>query len=77
MRHLTRQRGLTLIELMVGLAIGTFLMLTAAPYFSEFTNNSRLREGGNLVYSEALMAQSEASSAMRWCGWRPTALRCR
>jgi type IV fimbrial biogenesis protein FimT len=60
MRHLTGQRGLTLIELMVGLAIGTFLMLSAAPYFSEYSINSRLREGGNLVYSEALLAQSEA-----------------
>ena len=60
MRHLSCQRGLTLVELMVGLAIGAFLMLTAAPYFSEYTTNSRLREGGNLVFGEALMAQSEA-----------------
>jgi type IV fimbrial biogenesis protein FimT len=59
MRHL-KQRGLTLIELMVGLAIAAFLMLTAAPYFSEFTTNSRLHEGGNLLYTEALLAQSEA-----------------
>ncbi|MFY9510803.1 MAG: GspH/FimT family pseudopilin [Rubrivivax sp.] len=62
MRHLNlrRARGLTLIELMVGLAIGTFLVLTAAPYFADYVANSRLREGGNLLYAEALVAQSEA-----------------
>lgn len=60
MRHLTSQRGLTLIELMVGIAIGAFLMLTAAPYFSDYVANSRLREGGNLLYAETLLAQSEA-----------------
>jgi len=63
MRHLNlhrNQRGLTLVELMVGLAIGAFLMLSAAPHFSDYISNSRLREGGNLLYSEALLAQSEA-----------------
>lgn len=63
MRHLTlhrAQRGLTLVELMVGLAIGTFLMLSAGPYFSDYIANSKLREGGNLLYAEALLAQSEA-----------------
>lgn len=53
-------RGLTLVELMVGLAIGAFLMLTAAPYFTDYIANSKLREGGNLLYAEALLAQSEA-----------------
>lgn len=60
MNLLRRQRGLTLIELMVGIAIGSFLMLSAAPYFSDYIANSRLREGGNLLYAEALLAQSEA-----------------
>lgn len=61
MRHLNpAQRGLTLVELMVGLAIATFLALTAAPYFADYMANSRLREGGNLLYAEALLAQSEA-----------------
>ncbi len=60
MRQLNRQRGLTLIEMMVGLAIGAFLVLSAAPYFADYTTNSRLRESGNLLYSEALIAQSEA-----------------
>ena len=59
MRLLT-QRGLTLVEMMVGLAIATFLVLSAAPYFADYAVNSRLRESGNLLYGEALMAQSEA-----------------
>lgn len=60
MRHLNPQRGLTLVELMVGLAIGGFLMMSAAPYFSDYVANSRLREGGNLLFAEAMAAQSEA-----------------
>ncbi len=58
MRQLTH--GLTLIELMVGLSISALLALTAAPYFSDYLTNSRLREGGSLVLTEALVAQSEA-----------------
>jgi type IV fimbrial biogenesis protein FimT len=54
------QRGLTLIEMMIGLAITAFLAVTAAPYFADYTANSRLRESGHLLYSEALLAQSEA-----------------
>jgi type IV fimbrial biogenesis protein FimT len=60
MRHLSVERGLTLVELMVGLAIGTFVLLSAMPYFADYTTNSRLRESGNLLYAEALTAQSEA-----------------
>jgi len=58
--RLLNQRGLTLIELMVGLAIGAFLVMSASPYFADYATNSRLRESGNLIYGEALMAQSEA-----------------
>ena len=59
MRHL-RQRGLTLIELMVALAIGVLLLFAAAPQFGDMVANSRLREAGNVLYTQALFAQSEA-----------------
>jgi type IV fimbrial biogenesis protein FimT len=65
MRRLTphvpqRQRGMTLVELMVALTVMGILLASAAPFFGDYVTNSRLREGGNLVLTEALMAQSEA-----------------
>jgi len=60
MRHLKSAAGFTLIELMVALAIGVFLVGMASPYFGEYVSNSRLREGGNALLAEALFAQSEA-----------------
>jgi type IV fimbrial biogenesis protein FimT len=53
-------RGLTLIELVVALAIASMLMLVGMPYFGEYNANARLREAGNNVYTDALLAQSEA-----------------
>jgi type IV fimbrial biogenesis protein FimT len=58
--RLSGARGVTLIELMVGLAVLAVLVATAAPYMGDMVINSRLRESGNLLFSEALMAQSEA-----------------
>lgn len=60
MRQLNLRRGLTLIELMVGLTISAVLLGVAGPYFGDFINNSRLREGGNSLLADALYAQSEA-----------------
>jgi len=60
MRHLSPARGLTLIELMVGLTIVAFLLMAAAPFFGDYIRNSRLREAGNALLGEALFAQSEA-----------------
>jgi type IV fimbrial biogenesis protein FimT len=59
MRQLN-QAGMTLVELMVAFAIASLLALAAVPYFSDYGVNSRLRESGNLLYGEALFAQSEA-----------------
>jgi type IV fimbrial biogenesis protein FimT len=53
-------RGLSLIELMVAITIAALLMLAAAPQLADYTNNSRLREGGTTLHAEALFAQSEA-----------------
>ena len=55
-----RRRGLSLIELMVAFTIVGLLTLAAAPYFSEYGINARLRESGNTLFGEALFAQSEA-----------------
>lgn len=54
------QRGLTLIELMVAIAVVAVLLAAGAPYLGDYVRNSRLREAGNLLHTEALMAQSEA-----------------
>jgi type IV fimbrial biogenesis protein FimT len=53
-------RGLTLIEVVVALAIASMLMLVGMPYFGEYNANARLREAGNTVYTDALLAQGEA-----------------
>ncbi len=60
MRQLKSQHGLTLIELMVGISIAAILMMASAPFFGDYIRNSRLREAGNTLLSEALFAQSEA-----------------
>ena len=64
MRHLKLriqpQRGFTLVELMVGIAIAAAMLKVGAPFFGDYVVNSRLREGGNLMFTEALVAQSEA-----------------
>ena len=68
MRHLSAQRGLTLIELMVGLTIGALLLVMGVPFFGDYVRNARLRESGNTLLSESLYAQSEAikrNSAVR------------
>ena len=54
------QRGMTLVELMVGLVIMAILISAAAPFMGDMIVNARLRESGNLLFTEALMAQSEA-----------------
>lgn len=61
MRRLTfAQRGMTLVELVISLAIAGILVAMAAPYFADYNVNARLREGGNAALSEALYAQGEA-----------------
>jgi type IV fimbrial biogenesis protein FimT len=60
MRHLTRPRGMTLIEIMVALCIAAILAVAAAPHMGDYIVNSRLRETGNALMAQALYAQSEA-----------------
>ena len=60
MRHLKHQRGLTLVELLVAIVIGGVLLVAATPSFQEYRLNSSLRENGHALYSQTLLAQSEA-----------------
>lgn len=63
MRHLSGgrgERGMTLIELMIGLAIAAVMLMAGVPFFGDYVANSRLREGGNALYAETMFAQSEA-----------------
>jgi len=50
----------TLIELMIALAISAILALAAAPFFGDYITNSRLRESGNALLAQTLLAQTEA-----------------
>ena len=53
-------RGLTLIELMIAISIAALLAVTGLPFFGDYVANSRLREGGNSLMTDALFAQVEA-----------------
>jgi type IV fimbrial biogenesis protein FimT len=59
-RGAPRQRGFTLVELMVALAILAFMSLASGTFFGDLLANSRLREEGNALYAHVLTAQSEA-----------------
>ena len=54
-----RSRGLTLIEVAVGVAITVVLLGMAVPYLGDFGQQARLRQGGDLLLAQALLAQSE------------------
>lgn len=60
MRRLMPQHGLSMIELLIALTIAAILAAAAAPMFSDYLVNSRLREAGNSLFSEVMFAQSEA-----------------
>ena len=51
---------ITLVELMVAITVASLLVVAGAPYLADYTNNSRLRESGITLQTEALFAQSEA-----------------
>ena len=55
-----RQRGVTLIELMVAITIGALLLTFGAPAFADYITNARLRASGNVVLADMLFAQREA-----------------
>lgn len=57
---LRRQRGVTLIELMVGLTILAFLMLSGAPSIADWIRNSQIRAAADSMLTGLQHARSEA-----------------
>lgn len=56
----SRQHGVTLIELMVGIALVAILMATAAPNFQGMTASSRLTSVSNDLLGSLQLARSQA-----------------
>lgn len=54
------QRGVTLVELLVGLAIATILLAMATPSFSVFLQNSRIRTAADAIQNGLSLARAEA-----------------
>jgi type IV fimbrial biogenesis protein FimT len=54
------QRGVTLIELMIGLAIVGFLMMLALPAFSTFLDNTKIRNAAETTLAGINLARAEA-----------------
>ncbi|HEV8259051.1 MAG TPA: GspH/FimT family pseudopilin [Casimicrobiaceae bacterium] len=57
-----RNRGFTLIELMIGLAIFGFLIMLAGPMYAQFMANSQIRNAGEAMLNGVRQAQSTAIS---------------
>jgi type IV fimbrial biogenesis protein FimT len=55
-----RQRGVSMVEVVVVLAIAAVGAGVAAPYYRDYSTNAVLREAGMALLSEAMAAQSEA-----------------
>ena len=55
-----RNRGFTLIELMIALAVFAFLVLIAGPQYADFLGNSQIRNGAENTLTGVRLAQSEA-----------------
>ena len=55
-----RHRGFTLIELMIGLAVFSVLVLIAGPQYADFLGNSQTRNGAENALAGVRRAQAEA-----------------
>lgn len=54
------QQGVTLIELLIGIAVAAILLTIVAPSFNTVIKNNRLATGANQVVSHLSLARSEA-----------------
>lgn len=58
-RH-ARQRGVTLVELMIGIAVMGFLLSQAVPAFTIWMNNLRIRAAAEAILNGLQLAKAEA-----------------
>lgn len=54
------ERGVSLIELMIGLALLAFVLMIGVPAFGTFLQNQKLREAATTTFAEAMYARAEA-----------------
>ena len=57
---MTRRRGFTLLELMIGVAIASFLLLAGAPAFSAWIKNAQNRTAAESILDGLQLARIEA-----------------
>jgi type IV fimbrial biogenesis protein FimT len=60
MQHRAFGQGFSLIELMIAIVIFSFLILLAAPMYTEFIGNSYIRNAGEAVLNGVRLAQTQA-----------------
>jgi type IV fimbrial biogenesis protein FimT len=54
------ERGVTLIELMIGLALLAFILMMGVPAFGNYLQNQKLRDAASTALGEAHFARAEA-----------------
>ena len=60
MKFTSAQRGFTLIEMMVTIAVAAILLAIVVPSFRTFTLSQRVKSGSFDLYSTLMLARSEA-----------------
>lgn len=59
---MAKQRGMSLIEMLVALAIAAILLVTAFPMYSAWVQNTQIRTGAEAMLNGLQFARSEAVS---------------
>lgn len=62
MLTVAKQRGMSLIEMLVALAIAAILLVTAFPMYSAWVQNTQIRTGAEAMLNGLQLARSEAVS---------------
>jgi type IV fimbrial biogenesis protein FimT len=58
--NLNRQAGMSLIELMIGIAVLGILLALGAPTFSRWTQSSQIRNAAEAIHNGLMLARAEA-----------------